>query len=75
MPRIPGIPRNYKIPFRGTASSPIEAMFQVGNDSDQRLQNSRVHRHGCDLKQNIYKVVPRIPGVPGNYKIPLQSTT
>ena len=49
--RIPGIPGNYKIPLRGTASSPIEAVCQIWNDSDKWLPNSRVYKHGCDFKQ------------------------
>ena len=77
LPRIPGIPVNYKIPFqRTTASSPLEAVCQIGNDSDQWLHSSLMPKHACDFrsKQNIFKVVPWIPGIPRNYYIPFQIT-
>ena len=75
VPRITDISENYKIPFWNTVSSPIEDWCKLWNDLDQRLPKSGVHRHGCDFKQNIYKVLPRIPGIPVNYKILFQRTT
>ena len=71
---IPGIPGNHKINFRCTASSSIEAVCQIWNDSHKRLHSSHVRKHGCDFKPNIYKVVPRIPWMPGNHKISFRGT-
>ena len=74
MTRIPEKSGNYKIPFWGTDSNPKEAVCKIWSESDQQLPSSRVHRHGCHLKQNIYKVPPRIQGILENY-IPFQFNT
>ena len=72
--RIPEISRSYEIPFWGTDPTSIEGLFKILNNSEQRFHSFRVYKHGCDFPQNIFKVAHRIPGIPGNYKIPCAST-
>ena len=44
MPRILGIPGNYEIHPENTPLGPMEAVCQILNGSDQRLQSSSVHK-------------------------------